>query len=150
MKTGAGWQQDYHAQAAVDGKEQLVVAAEVSVDANDHGKLLHAMVGEVAVVACERLEAVLADAGYASGRELARLEYREVEGYGALGRGVRRPDSTRRPASVRMAQRLNSREGRAVDAQRKWLAEAPISWIKHVLGFRRFSVRGEWLSSRVA
>ena len=34
--------------------------------------------------------------------------------------------------------------------QRKWLSEAPHGWIKHVLGFRRFSlrglakVRGEW------
>ncbi len=48
MKTGAGWQQNYNAQAAVDGEEQLVVAAEVSADANDHGKL-NAMVDEVAV-----------------------------------------------------------------------------------------------------
>ena len=45
-------------------------------------------------------------------------------------------------ASARMAQRLtSSREGRAVYAQRKWMAEAPIGWIKHVMGFRRFSVR---------
>ncbi len=41
-----------------------------------------------------------------------------------------------------MAQRLTSRESRAVYAQRKWMAEAPIGWIKHVMGFRRFSVRG--------
>ena len=24
----------------------------------------------------------------------------------------------------------------------KWLSEAPYGWIKHVLGFRRFSLRG--------
>ena len=35
-------------------------------------------------------------------------------------------------------------------AERKWLSEAPYGWIKHVLGFQRFSlrglakVRGEW------
>ena len=35
-------------------------------------------------------------------------------------------------------------------AERKWLSEAPYGWVKHVLGFRRFSlrglaqVRGEW------
>ena len=39
MKTGEGWQQGYNAQAAVDGEKQLIVAAEVSADANDHGKL---------------------------------------------------------------------------------------------------------------
>ena len=133
MKTGAGWQQGYHAQAAVDGEEQLVVAAGVSGDANDHEKL-NAMVDEVAVVAGEPPETVL-----------AQLEARKVEGYVALsreGRSVRRLDSIRRPASARMAQRLTSRESRAVYAQRKWMAEAPIGWIKHVMGFRHFSVRG--------
>ena len=134
MKTGAGcWQQGDNAQAAVDGEEQWVVAAEVSADANDHGKL-NAMVDEVAVVAGKPPEAVL-----------AQLEERKVERYVALGRegrSVRRPDSTRRPASARIAQRLTSREGRAIYAQRKWMAEVPIGWIKHVMGFRRFSVRG--------
>ena len=87
------------------------MAEEVAADANDHGKL-NAMVDEVAVVAGEPPEAVLADAGYASEKELAQLEEREVEGYVALGRegrSIRRPDSTRRPASARMAQRLTSR-----------------------------------------
>ena len=27
-------------------------------------------------------------------------------------------------------------------AERKWLSEAPYGWIKHALGFRRFSLRG--------
>ena len=56
-----------------------------------------------------------------SEKELAQLEERKVEGYVALGR-----------------------EGCAVYAQRKWMAETPIGWIKHVMGFRRFSVRGDW------
>ena len=78
---------------------------------------------------------------------LAQLEERQVEGYVALGRegrSVRRPDSTRHPASARMAQRLTSREDRAVYAARKWMAEVPIGRIKHVIGFRRFNVRGGW------
>ena len=32
--------------------------------------------------------------------------------------------------------------GRAAYAERTWLSEAPNGWIKHVLGFRRFSLRG--------
>ena len=32
--------------------------------------------------------------------------------------------------------------GRTAYAERKWLSEAPNGWIKHVLGFRRFSLRG--------
>ena len=37
---------------------------------------------------------------------------------------------------------LETRAGRAAYAERKWLSEAPHGWIKHVLGFRRFSLRG--------
>ncbi len=35
-------------------------------------------------------------------------------------------------------------------AKRKWIAEAPMGWVKEAMGFRRFSlrglekVRGEW------
>ncbi len=49
-----------------------------------------------------------------------------------------------------MAEKLETPEGRAVYATRKWIAEAPIGWIKEAMGFRRFSlrglekVRGEW------
>ena len=47
-------------------------------------------------------------------------------------------------------QRLNSEPGQRWYRKRKALAEPPFGWIKHVLGFRRFSlrghkkVRGEW------
>ena len=41
-----------------------------------------------------------------------------------------------------MAKKLSTAAGRAVYAERKWLSEAPHGWIKHVLGFRRFSLRG--------
>lgn len=41
-----------------------------------------------------------------------------------------------------MAQKLATEQGRQVYAQRKHLAEAVNGWIKHVLGFRQFSLRG--------
>ncbi len=49
-----------------------------------------------------------------------------------------------------MAERLSKPAGRATYAERKWLSDAPYGWVKHVLGFRYFSlrglakVRGEW------
>ena len=46
------------------------------------------------------------------------------------------------PATHRMGAKLASPEGRACYAKRKWLSEAPNGWIKEVLGFRRFSLRG--------
>ena len=49
-----------------------------------------------------------------------------------------------------MVKKLSTPAGRSAYAERKWLSEAPYGWIKHVLGFRCFSlrrlakVRGEW------
>ena len=72
------------------------------------------------------------------GKEAARLQA-EIEALLA-----------RLPATHRMGEKLASPAGKARYAQRKWLSEAPNGWIKEVLGFRRFSlrglakVRGEW------
>ena len=41
-----------------------------------------------------------------------------------------------------MVKKLSTPAGRAAYAERKWLSEAPYGWIKHVLGFRCFSLRG--------
>ena len=41
-----------------------------------------------------------------------------------------------------MVEKLATPAGRTAYAERKWLSEAPNGWIKHVLGFRRFSLRG--------
>ena len=51
-------------------------------------------------------------------------------------------DAHKHPAKAAMAKKLATEAGRAQYAQRKWLVEAPIGWIKEALGFRRFSVRG--------
>ncbi|MEO9961094.1 MAG: transposase, partial [Nisaea sp.] len=51
-------------------------------------------------------------------------------------------DATRYPATARMAEKLATAEGRAVYAQRKHLVEAVNGWIKNILGFRQFSLRG--------
>ena len=51
-------------------------------------------------------------------------------------------DAARHPAKARMAEKLATSAGRVQYARRKWLSEAPNGWIKEVLGFRRFSLRG--------
>ena len=51
-------------------------------------------------------------------------------------------DAKTHPATHRMVEKLATPTGREQYAQRKWLSEAPNGWIKEVLGFRRFSVRG--------
>ena len=145
MKTSTeAWQQSYNAQLVVDAEAQLVVAHKVSADANDHGKL-NEMLDEVEKTAEGAPKTVLADAGYASEEELAKLEDRHITGYVALrreGRTSVKKDAEQSPALARMNERLTGAEGKRVYAERKWLVEAPIGWIKHVMGFRRFSFRG--------
>ena len=51
-------------------------------------------------------------------------------------------DLEKHPATGRMVKKLGTPTGLAAYAERKWLSEAPYGWIKHVLGFRRFSLRG--------
>ena len=153
MKTSTeGFQQCYNAQVAVEGENQLIVATEVSWNANDQGRMVP-LVDEVEATHGERPETVLADAGYCNEDDLQALEARGVDGYVALGREGRRAvavDAAKHPAKARMAEKLATEAGRAQYAQRKWLSEAPNGWIKEVLGFRRFSlrglnkVRGEW------
>lgn len=41
-----------------------------------------------------------------------------------------------------MGARLKIPEGEAAYRKRKWIVEAPNGWIKSVLGFRQFSLRG--------
>ena len=90
-------------------------------------------------------ERVLADAGYCNERDLKDLEKRGVDGYVAPGREGKQAatrDLEKHPATGRMVEKLATPAGRAAYAERKWLSEAPNGWIKHVLGFKRFSLRG--------
>ena len=153
MKTSSeGFQQCYNAQVAVAGANQLIVVTDVSSSASDQGRMLP-LVDDVRTTYGERPETVLADAGYCNEADLAALEARAVDAYVALGREGKqeiRVNEDKYPATARMGKKLATSEGRAQYAQRKWLSEAPNGWIKEVLGFRRFSlrglnkVRGEW------
>ncbi|WP_336885395.1 transposase [Achromobacter pulmonis] len=46
------------------------------------------------------------------------------------------------PRTAAMAAKMDTEEMRAAYRRRKWLAEPPNGWIKNVLGFRQFSMRG--------
>ena len=145
MKTSAdGFQQCYNAQVTMEGARQLIVVAEVSSNASDQGWLIP-LVEEVESRHGTRAATVLADAGYCNERDLVSLETLGVDGYVALGRDGWREisvDAEKHPAKARMAGKLATEAGRSRYAERKWLAEAPLGWVKEALGFRRFSVRG--------
>jgi hypothetical protein len=139
-----GFQQCYNAQTVVDETHQIIVATDVEANASDQGQMLP-LLDEVSETFEVEPEVVLADAGYCNEADLVALEQRGIDAHVALGReGKARVavDADTRPATCRMGEKLASAEGKAQYAKRKWLSEAPNGWIKEVLGFRRFSVRG--------
>ena len=65
-----------------------------------------------------------------------------VVALGPEGKAGSATDPSTHPVVHRMGTKLKTPEGRAHDARRKWLSEAPNGWIKEVLGFRRLSFQG--------
>ncbi|HEY3160662.1 MAG TPA: IS1182 family transposase [Vicinamibacterales bacterium] len=144
MKTAHGFDQCYNGQLAVDEATQLIVATGLTNCAADNDELLPLINCAGATLGGEPPE-VLADAGYRGEMTFQTLETRQITGYISLGREGK-PDATPNPAHVathRMADRLKSDVGRARYRRRKAIVEPVIGWIKEVLGFRRFSLRGE-------
>jgi len=63
----------------------------------------------------------------------------------ALGREGKQAlafDPDRLPHTAAMAATLQTDEGKSAYRRRKWIAEPPNGWVKNVLGFRQFSLRG--------
>lgn len=144
MKTSTGgFQQCYNGQIAVDGDELIIVAAELTQCAADSGELLP-MKQAAETNTGETAQRILADAGYKSEANLEALENLEVDAYVALGRKERLPEDVAedKPATRRMARKVRTKRGRARYKKRKAIVELPFGWIKNVLGFREFSLRG--------
>ena len=159
-----GYEQAYNSQAVVDAEgSQLVLAARVTQCASDSNELVEDVekvpenIGRVAVV--------LADSGYANGDEVAQLQNRDagekIEVYVAVGAEGRRKYDYRperkegdknicAPWKIRMKEKIESEDGRALYSKRKQTVEPVFGVIKAAMGFRQFllrgieKVRGEW------
>ena len=144
MKMGGNIEQCYNAQAAVDSHSQLIIANGLTNNAADNGELL-SMIEAVRNNLGELPKQVLADSGYRSEQAFAELEQQGVEALVALGREGKNPaaiDPECYPASARMAERLATPDGKVQYRRRKVIPEPVFGWIKHVMGFRQFSLRG--------
>ncbi len=146
-RAGGGFDYSYNAQTAVDETAHIIVAAEVvntSSDVQQLPMVLKAVKEHTGASPAQ----VLADAGYRSEAVMADLaiDHPETELVIALGREgktLAKPrDVQRFPHTVAMAQKFETQQTKADYRKRKWIAEPPNGWIKNVLGFRQFSMRG--------
>lgn len=151
---GGGFEQAYNAQAGVDASTMLVVANHVTQAANDKEQVeplletLHtqsATRGEV--------KQLVADAGYASEKNIRTCEAAGIEPLIAVAREEHHPGWRERHSEPfplaedatpmqAMAHKLKTRSGRATYALRKQTVEPVFGIIKQVMGFRQFSLRG--------
>ena len=127
---------------------QLIVAQQVGQNAADNGSLIE-MVDQVEQNTGSKPECLLADAGYRGEANFLALEQRKIEAVVALrreskavGEEKKKNNTAAETASERMAKRLEEQRGKQQYARRKGMVEPAFGWVKEVLGFRRFSLRG--------
>jgi hypothetical protein len=149
--------QAYNCEAAVDADSQVIVAADVTQDANDK-KQIEPMSEQVKANTGERPRELSADADFFSEANARHLEAEGVDAYIATAKQKhgRPPSSPRgrvpKDATVkeRMARKLRTKKGRETYAKRKSSVEPVFGQIKDGRGIRRFllrgleAVRGEW------
>jgi transposase len=156
MPGADGIVQGYNAQAAVEPVLLLIVGQSVTEASNDKEQLKPML--EVIQQQCgQRPEAVLADNGYCSEKNLDFLESTaEAEGAieGFIATGKQKHGEHRIPAKPgplpdgatsvdRMKKKLRTKAGKAVYAARKCVVEPVFGQIKQARGFRQFLLRGK-------
>ena len=147
-----GFDQCGNAQAAVDREHQVVVAVDVTNEANDK-KQLKPMVKQANrnVGRGQRIDKFSADSGYFSEDNVTWIEGQCIDGYIATGRLKHHEKVPPRPRGrppngltikERMARKLRTKKGRETYAQRKWITEPVFGQIKRGLGFTQFLLNG--------
>jgi len=150
--------QAYNCQAAVDGKEQVIVAADVAQQTND-SRQAEPMLKQVESNLRAFPSKASMDAGYFSEDNVEALKKMAVEAFipperrkhgevappaprGRIPKGLSAKELARR--------KLSTIRGRTIYAQRKTIVEPVFGQIKQARGFRQFllrgitKVKGEW------
>ena len=145
MKHGSSsFEQSYNPQIAVDEAEQIIVATTVTQSATDVNEL-ESVLDQIKETTGEYPDKMLADAGYRSEANLQTLEEKGIEGFVAMGReknGETKPPNPKNKATCRMAKKMKTQRAEKHYRKRKYLGEPPFAWIKSVMGFDQFSLRG--------
>lgn len=155
MPSKGGFEQAFNAQLGVDIASHLVVESHVSQAANDFREVEPALERlESLPEALGAIESLLADSGFNSEDNVDLCGEKGVTPYFAQSRQIHNPPLQERlapdpappsetaSAVKEMQHRMSTKEGKALYAWRKATVETVIGIIKHVLGFRQFSLRG--------
>lgn len=151
--TDAGFNQHYNGQVVVDQVSLLVVSSTLSNHPTDQQEVAPTL--DAIPAALGTPQAAALDAGYFSVANIRACEERGIEPYIAPGREAHQqtlaallapepalPSAGASPR-MQMAAKLQTPEGRAIYRARKRTVEPVIGILKEVLGFRRFSLRGQ-------
>jgi transposase len=152
MRDGAtkSFEQSYNCQAAVDSQAQVIVAAQVTQQANDKQQVKPLVELMKLNLEGRTPEELSADTGYYSEENVAYLEGQQIEPYVPPSRPKQEaspgeplepiPDTA--PARERMAAKLGTPTGKRVYSKRKETVEPVFGQIKEARGIRRFLLRG--------
>jgi transposase len=162
-----GWEYCGNAQVSVDAAYQIIMACDVTAEANDKQQAVPMAQLTVthleqagmarptdATGAAQKIPATY-DSGYYSEAAAVAVEQSGFDPYMATGRQRHYAPEAEVPeppvtATDRMAAKVQTPEGRAVYARRKVIVEPVFGQIKEARGFRRFllrgldNIRGEW------
>ena len=154
-----GWDYCGNAQASVDGAHQIMLACDVSAEANDKQQavpMAQLTLAHLEQAGIERPKDVAGevqkipgpyDSGYDSEAAAEAVEQIGFDPYMATGRQrhhVPETEEVEAPttAKERMAAKVRTAEGRALYARRKVIVEPVFGQIKEARGVRRFLLRG--------
>jgi transposase len=142
-RTGGGFDPAYNGQTAVDDTAHIIVAAELvncAADVGELPKMLQSVHDNLGAYPAQ----TLADAGYRSEAVFEELGERTdlIVALGREGKKHVEINADSLPRTAAMAEKMKTEPARTAYRRRKWLAEPPNGWIKNVLGFRQFSMRG--------
>jgi transposase len=152
MRDGAtkSFEQSYNCQAAVDSQAQVIVAAQVTQQANDKQQVKPLVELMKLNLEGRTPEELSADTGYYSEENMAYLEGQQIEPYVPPSRPKQEassgelvePISDTSPTRERMAAKLGTPTGKRTYSKRKETVEPVFGQIKEARGIRRFLLRG--------
>jgi transposase len=144
LKTKDGYIQGFNAQAAVDGKVQIIVAHGLTQSMSDQDQLV-TLLDQIERNLGRKPKEASADTGYCSEANLAAMADRGIGAYIATGRAKHPADAKRKftsPLTRAMRTKLKRAAWRSRYRLRKQIVEPVFGQIKQARGFRQFLLRG--------